>query len=126
MSRQIDVHFDEVIRVIKGSAPRRNGDLTKRWEQIIKELETIRPAKRWGGTIDGVLQHRILFHYNDVDVDLTSEQTDRLRDEAEERSKAMILEGYHSGELSCMIVWDNDGTEPEQELEFFGWWEIDK
>lgn len=70
---------------------------------------------KFSGTVY-VCQHRVTFEYWDFESELTPELEDRLTNEAEERSKAMITEGYASGEL-------ND-FHPDTEEEIRGWWTI--
>jgi hypothetical protein len=66
-----------------------------------------------------VCAHHVKFSYwhgwGDIS-ELTDEIKQTLETEAEERAKAMIIEGYVSGELNCLIG-DN---------EVRGWWEIER
>jgi hypothetical protein len=43
-----------------------------------------------------------------------------LEEAAEERAKAMIIEGCHCGELNCLFIF-SDGTDAE----IWGWWNIE-
>ena len=65
------------------------------------------------GRIDQ-LQHGIEYWYELGRSKLTETMKARLDKEAKSRSKEMIIQGYHSGELNCL--WKNK--------EIRGWWKI--
>jgi hypothetical protein len=60
--------------------------------------------------------HQVDFRYWPVQADSDSELAVALTEEAESRAKAMISEGYHSGELNCLY----------EGVEYRGWWEISR
>lgn len=67
--------------------------------------------------------HQVSFRYDLEDHKIPEDVEEfhrRLADEAEERAKAMIVEGCHCGDLNCLYVYD-DGSDDE----IRGWWEID-
>jgi hypothetical protein len=65
-----------------------------------------------------VCAHHVKYSYwGEHAFELTDEIKARLETEAEDRAKAMITEGYVSGELNCLIGDDE---------EVRGWWEIDR
>jgi len=69
-------------------------------------------------TIEGVASicaHRITWNYEVEDLQVTPAMQKALENEAEERAKTMIIEGFTSGELNC--VWN--------EHEIRGWWQIE-
>jgi hypothetical protein len=71
-----------------------------------------------------VCAHRVVFRYWDFKArELTPEFEDALTEEAEERAKACIVEGYHSGELNCLYVDHEQNGDAE---EITGWWEINR
>lgn len=62
-----------------------------------------------------VCAHTVEFWYELDDLELSDELENCLAEEAEEHAKALIVEGYRSGELNCL--WGG-------EREIRGWWEI--
>lgn len=65
--------------------------------------------------------HRVSFRWELDGHELTQEMDQRLREEAEDRAHHMICEGCCSGDLCAIYV-----TPDKQELEFWGWWEIER
>lgn len=61
-----------------------------------------------------VCLHRVSFWYDIEGVRLTKTLKEVLTEEAEERAKHCINEGYHSGELNCLY----------RDEEIRGWWSI--
>ncbi len=77
-------------------------------------------------TVDGVLhnvcQHYVTWWYHvPSNREITDDMRTHLEEEAEERAKHCIIEGYDSGELNCLYVFD-DGTDEELR----GWWAIER
>lgn len=72
------------------------------------------------GTIE-VCAHRVTFRYWDFELELTDELKHVLEQEAEDRAKHSINEGYHSGELNCLY---GDHEHDGESSEIGGWWEI--
>lgn len=66
--------------------------------------------------------HRVAFRY-DLHEQVTEAEETMLREEAERRATEMIPQGYHSGELNCLLP-DHDTGEDDSDPEFRGWWEI--
>ena len=60
--------------------------------------------------ITEIAQHKIDYWYYDNDMEMP--------DSDREHVQAMIIEGYHSGELCCIP--DNE------DIEVYGWWKIVK
>ncbi len=63
--------------------------------------------------------HYVSFNYDVGKIKLTDELKSRLTEEAEDRAKTCIIEGYIQGELNCL--WVSSGGK-EQEIR--GWWKI--
>lgn len=82
-----------------------------------KQTTYIETENTFAGVVH-VCAHRVNFWYGIEDWNLNDEQQQQLTDEAEERAKHCITEGYVSGELCCYI---ND-----LEIEFRGWWDIER
>ena len=81
-----------------------------------------KPKKVKKNIFEGVVEvccHNVRFWY-DIDnpnmVDRKEEIEELLTEEAENRAKACIIDGYSSGELNCVV----DG-----EIEIRGWWNIE-
>lgn len=77
--------------------------------------------KRERGKISGTIEiccHRVEWFYNIGTMPITGELIEDLVEEAEDRSKTCIAEGYCSGELCCSYV------STRKEHEFFGGWKI--
>ena len=73
----------------------------------------MKTAESFEGTVE-VCCHSVAFRYWDFDHELTDELVEVLTEEGEQRARACIVEGYHSGELNCLY----------DEEEIRGWWEI--
>lgn len=74
-------------------------------------------------TVEGELWiccHRVKWWYDLGDRKLNEILRSCMEEEAEERAQKMIVEGCHSGELNCVINFDNDTS-----AEFRGWWRIE-
>ena len=65
--------------------------------------------------------HHVKFSYWGFRHELTGELADALTEEAEDRAKTCIIEGYIQGELNCCYRTQRDGSDEE---EIRGWWEI--
>lgn len=73
-------------------------------------------SRVYEGTVH-VCAHRVPFYYRlPPRIHIRAETLDRMKEEAEERAKSQIIEGYVQGEL-------NFETE---ELQATGWWRIEK
>jgi hypothetical protein len=77
-------------------------------------------AKHFEGTAS-VCAHTVDFRYWDFEAEVTPELEEELTEHAEQRAQECIIEGYHSGELNCLYVSDD-----EEEEEIRGWWEIQR
>lgn len=87
-----------------------------------------------------VLCHRVTWRYWDFEeLVLDEEIRELLENEAEERAKYCITEGFHSGDLNCYYCdevrgrvlkrggrWRNPHDWRGPEYEIRGWWEIKK
>ena len=71
------------------------------------------------GEVDSCL-HRIDFHFDIGGCRITDEDLEIFEREAEDRSKSMIPEGWHSGELCCLT----HSPVARKEREFYGWWSV--
>ena len=68
------------------------------------------------GTVH-VCAHRVSFYYRlPPRIRIPQETLDRMTEEAEERAKSQIVEGYIEGELNYENDWIQAG----------GWWRIEK
>lgn len=63
-----------------------------------------------------VFAHTVAYRYWNIDVPITDETREALKEQAEERAKALIAEEFIEGELNCTIG----------EREIRGWWEIQR
>lgn len=69
------------------------------------------------GTIN-VCAHRVAYSYWEAENDIPDDLVVEMEEEAEERAKKCITEGYVSGDLNFYR------SEPEEEIR--GWWEIQR
>lgn len=76
--------------------------------------------RTFSGTVE-VCCHRVSFWYGIERYRLTGEEEQCLTDDAEERAKECIIDGYHSGELCSVLV----RHKPFKEMELRGWWTIE-
>jgi hypothetical protein len=88
--------------------------------------KTKQGTRKWHHGEVEVCCHRVKFRYDIAYIlkhgeELSDEAKSDLEQEAENRSKHCITEGYHSGDLCCLLQGD-DLVGGEQEV--FGWWEI--
>lgn len=68
--------------------------------------------------------HRVEYWYDITGVRLNDDDSERLEEEAEERAKSCIIEGYYSGDLCAVVGIVPGASLGEREQEVFGWWSI--
>jgi hypothetical protein len=76
-------------------------------------VATAKKTNSFETTIE-VCCHRVAVRYWDFDHELTDDLIQTLTNEGEERAKTCIIEGCHSGELSCYYV---DGKKEEKSVD---------
>jgi hypothetical protein len=102
---------------------------TKESLRMSRAIKKAAKRQTFEGEVE-VCCHRVKFRYFIEGVaknaeELSDEAKADLEREAEERAKHCIVEGYHSGELCCLL-YGGDIRKEEREQEIFGWWEITK
>ena len=66
-----------------------------------------------------ICAHNVKWSYDVGELERTVDLIERLEEEAENRAKEMINQGYFSGELNCVVYINN------RDIEVRGWWEIE-
>lgn len=66
-----------------------------------------------------VCQHYVEWWLEIDNIRLTDEEKVQIEEDAYDRARECIYEGYHSGELCTCLV------RGQKEYEFFGWWSIE-
>lgn len=89
----------------------------------IRRLTTkhTKTQRRFAETVIEACCHRVKVWYEIGWSRMTGENLIRLEEEAEQRATQMIAQGYHSGELCCLLL----TPVRRQEREFFGSWSIE-
>lgn len=88
----------------------------------IRTVQIVNSKKR-RRIVEGVIEvccHRVYYYYDVAGARLSDDDLRYLEEEAESRSKDMIVEGCNSGDLCCLTL----SPVKEIEREFYGWWKI--